>query len=203
MAGGSAVKFYEISALVLSIAQMAFYLIALRKYIKKLKQLAEKLEELGDETRDIYYEFRDADADFYNWYRKFFANAYKYCDSSVKRAKGAVFRGFGESMRKIRRGNDGYRPLAMVGYAGRAAASVVPAVAHVRAVTHNNESARVNTDLLSRWKVVVGIPVEREGDAQYFPGIADSYMRSTHAFGHGFNSAGTSFGVALHNFLKG
>ena len=197
MAEGQPVKFWEIAGMVLSIVQMVFYIIALNKYKDKLIELAEKFTGYAQEDEALYDEFRSADPAFYNWYMGL--PNYSACEGSVQRSKGQAFLNYGETLRKSKRLNRGFTPLAPILVSSSAGDTAVRVSSMRRAASHASEETRVNDHVLSRWQAIASAPVGAEGNISgaYKP-VIDSTMGSFTNAARGFNSAALAFGVNLY-----
>lgn len=208
----SETKFWELSGIFLSVAQMIISLERVEKYEKRLEEMGEtlfKCEQYCDtpdnekslvvKHRCRYSELRNLDAAFNAWYDN--VPRYNVCESGIQRGKGKVSEVTGDVMRKLFRQNNGYTPLAMVGNVSSVMVGYVKATAATRAYNHNAETKRKMEDQLLHWKKVVTIPVEREGTYADFGGPIKAWLQTTGEWGQGFNSGAAGFGSSLYRLL--
>lgn len=202
-------KFWELSGLFLSLAQMVIGLENIEKYEEKLEELADVLFKCGDacpgaslavKHRCRYRELRALDSAFKAWYDA--VPTYTICEQGIRRGKGLASQELGHAMRKLSRMNNGYTPLAMVGKVAAGTMGFVKATSDVRMRNYNAERKRLMNDKFLHWNKVVSIPVEQEGNYTNFSTAIDSWRNSMMNWGQAFNTGAASFGNSLYGLLN-
>ncbi len=196
-----ATNLWQISGLVLSVAQAAFHYASLQKYVSRLEDLADDVTGYADAERIHYEEFREADPDFYAYYQGL--PGYNVCDSNILRSKGKPFAKYGNDVRRMKRLTRGFAPLGNVHHANQVVKEIVSESAVQRAVTAVAENARVDDHVLERWSAIVSAPVGQERYSNtFYSSIINQSFESLKAHGRGFNSAGVSVGNYLYQILN-
>jgi len=193
--------FWQIAGLVLTIAQITYYLDLVDEYKDKLEDFANRLDIWADEDRVVYTQLRSYDPEFYEYYRTL--PNYRSCTSAIERGKGAAFNQYGENLRRAMRTTRGYSPLTNVHLNNMLATDAIAQSGLSRVVTQIKERSNIDEHILEMWSAIVGAPV---GVERYNASAANSIItqntKGLVTAGRGFNSAGVAFGNQLYGLLN-